>query len=128
MFLPVTILAALGLVGLAQAKPLPESELEIVHISPMIKRTESGEIESHLNATAMDIDIYGPMPTDSIQEDGHHWAEIGSRAYAWARAQIDIDWDDIPIEKRRVDRTFAHDIGISYWTEDSCKSASVPCR
>ncbi|KAH7303082.1 hypothetical protein B0I35DRAFT_325131, partial [Stachybotrys elegans] len=57
-------------------------------------------IESFTNATALGVDIYGPMPTDAEFVDGHWEAEPGTKAHAWFRAQIDIDWDSMP-EKRQ---------------------------
>lgn len=116
MFFSTTILATIGLLGLAQASPVPEAPQDVVEIVPVVFLTEAGEVESFVNATALGVDIYGPIPDDAIVVDDHYMAEAGSKAYAWVRAQADIDWESAPVEKRQ-----AAQLEMTFWSGDNCK-------
>ena len=85
--------------------------------APSIPRAIA-EIESIANATALGVDVYGPIPDDAVvQDDGHYTAEVGSKAWAWIRAQIDLPRDETnDVEKRQ---SWAN-IGIGMFAQDWC--------
>lgn len=58
--------------------------------------------ESHQKAAAAGIDIYGAIPEDYTHKNGsiYHFEE-GSNASTWARAQIDIKHDSIPLDAQK---------------------------
>lgn len=113
----------LGLVAAAQASPLAARSGESAEIVDSIVRDEHGEIESFKNATALGVDIYDDIPTEDAERVDDHWvAEPGTKAWAWMRAQVDIDWDSVPQEKRSEmeKRQGFASIGIGMWAQDNC--------
>lgn len=73
--------------------------------------------ESISNATAMGVDVYGPIPSDAVKVDAHQWtAEPGTKAWAWIRAQIDLDAGN---EKRQG--SGPANIGIGMFAQDWCE-------
>ncbi|PFH62179.1 hypothetical protein XA68_14720 [Ophiocordyceps unilateralis] len=78
-------------------------------------------IESLANATALGIDVYGPIPADATKvEEGHYTAEPGTKAWAWIRAQIDLEPGQGP-QRRQI---FAN-IGIGMFIGDQCTGQSA---
>ncbi|KAM0321993.1 hypothetical protein ACHAQA_009734 [Verticillium albo-atrum] len=86
-------------------------------------KDSTGEVESFKNAKALGVDIYGPIPDDgTVHDDGHVTAEPGSKAWAWIRAQADIDWSGVSKEKRDevLKRQGWANIGIGMYAQDNC--------
>ncbi|KAM0277205.1 hypothetical protein ACHAQH_005988 [Verticillium albo-atrum] len=83
----------------------------------------NGDVESFKNAAALGVDIYGPIPDDGVVHDGHVTAEPGTKAWAWIRAQADIDWKHVSKEKRDavLKRQGWANIGIGMYAQDNCQ-------
>ncbi|EQL03200.1 hypothetical protein G6O67_005550 [Ophiocordyceps sinensis] len=100
------ILPFLGAVSSALAAPNPVSE-------------------SVSNATALGIDVYGPIPGDAVRAREGHWtAEPGTQAWAWIRAQIDLGNDHGPESKPEKRQQYAN-IGMSMFVGDLCTGQAV---
>jgi len=77
--------------------------------------------ESIVNATALGIDVYGPIPADAVKVENGHWsAEPGTLAHAWIKAQFDIDWSRVDAEQIAKRQGYAN-IGIGMFAQDWCK-------
>jgi hypothetical protein len=113
------IAAILGSAVLVHAVPAPELVSREDEIAPFVVLNEAGEVQSFQIAADLDVDIYGDIPDDFIQMDDHIEAEPGTKAWAWIRAQGDIDWDNVPegvsITKRNSN------LGVAIFTSTSCK-------
>ena len=75
--------------------------------------------ESIANATALGIDVYGPIPADAVRVYGHWVAQPGTRASAWMRAQIDLNPYEADQDGQVEKRQWAN-IGIGLWAMDNC--------
>ena len=72
-------------------------------------------------ATALGIDVYGPIPADAVKVENGHWsAEPGTLAHAWIKAQFDIDWSRVDAEQIAKRQGYAN-IGIGMFAQDWCK-------
>ncbi|ROT38217.1 hypothetical protein SODALDRAFT_296784 [Sodiomyces alkalinus F11] len=119
MYFSSALVASLGLLGMTQAGPVaPLAARDVVSFT--VEKTASGEIESFANATALGVDIFGDIPDDGVREGDHVTAEPGTKAWAWIRAQIDIDWDTVPTEQLEKRQGWAN-IGIGMWAQDNCQ-------
>ncbi|KAI9148925.1 hypothetical protein HJFPF1_10969 [Paramyrothecium foliicola] len=126
MFFTAPLVASVSLLAtFAQASPAPRSLPVSEEVVPHVVLDDNGNVESFMNATRLGIDIYGPMPTDAKLVNGNWEAEVGSKAHAWIRAQIDIDWDSLPeealqkVEKRQG--SGPAQIDFTQWTGDNCQ-------
>lgn len=122
------LITSLGFLAAVKAIPAPVSNSESADhgISVTLFYTPDGEIESFKNATDLGVDIYGNIPEDFEEKDGEFFAEPGSKAWTWARAQIDIDWEGLSQEKRDLvekRQSGSANIGIGMWDRDACKSS-----
>ncbi|KAJ3509277.1 hypothetical protein NLJ89_g5307 [Agrocybe chaxingu] len=114
----LSILSSLALLG-ATATAAPTSSAELA---------TRGVAESIVNATALGVDVYGQIPGDAVRKaPGYFTAEPGTHTWAWIRAQMDIDWNAIPVDKRdelEKNQTFAN-IGIGMFAQDWCNGVAV---
>ncbi|KAH7309656.1 hypothetical protein B0I35DRAFT_463615 [Stachybotrys elegans] len=127
MFFSTTFLVTVGMVaGWAQASPAVQPFAASDAIAPLVVRDEHGEIESFKNATALGVDIFGPIPSDARRVDDHWEADPGTPAWAWIRAQLDIDWDTVDEENlaKRQGSGNAF-VNLSVWTGDGCTGGVV---
>ncbi|KAL2752937.1 hypothetical protein ACRALDRAFT_1072726 [Sodiomyces alcalophilus JCM 7366] len=124
---PTSLIAGLGLLAMAQAGPVAPVAGPEAGITFTVERTALGEIESFVNATALGVDIFGEIPDDGVREGDKVLAEPGSKAWAWIRAQIDIDWNNVPEEQkaRAEKRQFWANIGVGMWTMDHCQGVAA---
>lgn len=118
-----SLVAGLGLLGMAQAVPTAPLAARDGDVTFTIEKTASGEIASFANATALGVDIFGAIPDDHVKEGDHVIAQPGSKAWAWIRAQVDIDWDSVPEEQKAqaAKRQNWANIGIGMWAQDNCE-------
>ncbi|KAK0737378.1 hypothetical protein B0T21DRAFT_392498 [Apiosordaria backusii] len=56
--------------------------------------------ESIANATALGVDVWGPIPDDATEGDGYYTAEPGTLGWAWIRAQQDLGEYEKELETR----------------------------
>jgi hypothetical protein len=110
--------AAFGMAALSSAMPSSQLMPRAAELSPVVVTTSEGEVESHANATALGVDIFGPIPDDYTKVDDHIVADPGSKAYAWIRARIDVDWDKVSDDVKIADYA---NIGVGMWTSTGCK-------
>ncbi|VUC34801.1 unnamed protein product [Clonostachys rosea] len=110
--------AIFGMATLSSAMPSGQLMSRAEELSPVVVIASNGEIESHANATALGVDIFGPIPDDHTKVDDHIVADPGSKAYAWIRARIDVDWDKVSDDVKVADYA---NIGVGMWTSTGCK-------
>ncbi|KAL9947973.1 hypothetical protein D7B24_004125 [Verticillium nonalfalfae] len=119
-----TILAGCGtLLSFALASPTsPLLAARHDTVSFAVFTDSNGEIESFKNAEALGVDIYGPIPDDGVVHADHVTAEPGTKAWAWIRAQADIDWAKVSKDKRDavLKRQGWANIGIGMYAQDNC--------
>ncbi|KAM0322414.1 hypothetical protein ACHAQA_009481 [Verticillium albo-atrum] len=84
----------------------------------------SGAVESFKNATKLGVDIFEPIPDDGTVLEDRIIAEPGTKAWAWIRAQIDIDWDQVSEEQIQKRQGWAN-IGIGMWAQDNCQGQAA---
>jgi hypothetical protein len=126
-----SLLFGLGLLSaLAAATPAPLPANPAITFT--VTRDAQGEIESFKNATAMGVDIFGPIPDDGVRLADRVVADPGTKAWAWMRAQVDIDWASMPEEQYKSvqKRQGPANIGIGMWAQDNCEyhpAATSPC-
>ncbi|KJZ71490.1 hypothetical protein HIM_09129 [Hirsutella minnesotensis 3608] len=78
--------------------------------------------ESIVNATALGVDVFGPIPNDAVKlGEGHYQAEPGTKAWAWIRAQADLPVDESQPEKRQQ---YAN-MGVGLYIGDLCTGQAV---
>ncbi|KAH7312499.1 hypothetical protein B0I35DRAFT_480950 [Stachybotrys elegans] len=122
MFMSIPLVACVGIFAtLGQALPSPAA---VVEVKPIVILDAQGNVESFANATALGVDIYGPMPDDAKFVDGHWEGEPGTKAHAWFRAQIDIDWDSVP-EKEKEKRQGSSQMEVTMFTGDNCSGGFI---
>ncbi|KAI9152304.1 hypothetical protein HJFPF1_09534 [Paramyrothecium foliicola] len=118
-----TLVACVGLIAtIAHATPAPLEQAEVTFDAIVLNA--EGRIESFVNATRLDVDIFGDFPTDDATLiDGHWTAEPGTKAHAWLRAQVDITEDTVSKEDlAKLDkRQGASQMDIAMWTLDNCQ-------
>lgn len=124
MHFSATVLATVGfLASLAQGSPTSELARS-EKFTPKVFLDEDGHVESFKDAARLGIDIFGPIPSDARRVDDHWEADPDTKAWAWIRAQADIDWDTVPEEKRdefeKRQGSGSAQINISVWTGDNC--------
>ncbi|KAK4649112.1 uncharacterized protein QC761_116110 [Podospora bellae-mahoneyi] len=57
--------------------------------------------ESIVNATALGVDVWGPVPDDATKGDGFYTATPGTLGWAWIRAQQDLgSYEEDVLESR----------------------------
>ncbi|KAL8300870.1 hypothetical protein RB597_009391 [Gaeumannomyces tritici] len=107
---------ALGLLPLlAAASPLVAQPDSLV-----LRDVATGEVESFKNATLLGVDIFAPMPSDFTSlPNGLNKAEPGSKAFAWMRAQLDIDETTLSTPQKLARRQAAN-IRITGFTGQGC--------
>ncbi|KAM4055804.1 hypothetical protein HRG_008345 [Hirsutella rhossiliensis] len=82
-------------------------------------------IESIFNATALGVDVYGPIPSDAVKvSKGHYTAEPGTKAWAWIRAQSDLTSEKGSESKLEKRQQYAN-IGVSMFVGDLCTGQAV---
>lgn len=126
MFFSTTILASVGFLA-ALAQGSPASQLARAEdFAPKVFLDENGAVESFEKAARLGIDIFGPIPSDARRVDDHWEADPDTKAWAWIRAQADIDWDAVSQDKRdeleKRQGSGPAQINISVWTGDNCTS------
>ncbi|CAG9983562.1 unnamed protein product [Clonostachys byssicola] len=119
-FFPSIVSAVFGMATLSSAMPSGQLMSRAEELSPVVVITSEGEIESLANATALGVDIYGPIPDDYTKVDDHIVADPGSKAYAWIRARIDVDWDKVSDDVKAADYA---NIGVGMWTSTGCSGS-----
>ncbi|PHH92759.1 hypothetical protein CDD83_5383 [Cordyceps sp. RAO-2017] len=88
--------------------------------APNLVSTQDKSIESISNATALGVDVWGPMPQDAVRApDGYYTAEPGTKAWAWIRAQIDLTPDHNSKSREQKRQQYAN-IGIGMFVGDNC--------
>lgn len=124
-----TVLSTLGLmasIALAAPKaPILAARDEDVDFT--VYKDDAGNVESFVNATALGVDIFEPIPDDGVVLNDRIVAEPGTKAWAWIRAQIDINWDEVTEEQLQKRQGWAN-IGIGMWAQDNCKFNSSQKR
>ncbi|EEY20020.1 hypothetical protein VDBG_06129 [Verticillium alfalfae VaMs.102] len=117
-----TVLSTLGLmasIALAAPKaPILAARDEDVDFT--VYKDDAGNVESFVNATALGVDIFEPIPDDGVVLKDRIVAEPGTKAWAWIRAQIDINWDEVTEEQLQKRQGWAN-IGIGMWAQDNCQ-------
>lgn len=83
--------------------------------------------ESIANATALGVDVWGPIPTDATKGDGYYSAEPGTLGWAWIRAQQDLVGYEEELHTRgltvpeSVEKRQSTGIQLNIYTGDWCK-------
>ncbi|KEY72666.1 hypothetical protein S7711_11366 [Stachybotrys chartarum IBT 7711] len=83
------------------------------------------QIESIIDATALGVDYYGPIPDDAILVQQGYWtANEGSKAWTWMRAQIDLPPPEDTVSSVFKRENYASN-GVGISTQDWCQSILI---
>ena len=138
-----TIVSVLTLAAISIAAPAEENlqgskalAISVETVAPAVTtvhtsttKPDIGTIpESILDATALGVDVYGPIPNDAVWVElgdgiGYWSAEPGTKASAWIRAQIDLNEYEENLEAAGevLEKREYANIGIGLWAQDNCE-------